>query len=118
MSSDNEAADPADGDRAGMDNDPDPGFENAMNLIGGQRDKLQDLIVTLRGERERIKESKKILAKQLKSAQRKKQRLKKKAKELSSADIIDVLIMRKTAQAVAKAKPTKKKSATSTPTST
>jgi len=89
-----------------------------MNLIGGQRDKLQDLIVTLRGERERIKDSKKVLSKQLKNAQRKKQRLKKKAKELSTTDIIDVLIMRKTAQDALKAKGDQTKPSKSSPSST
>lgn len=96
-------------DGEGGDEERDPMYNNAMNVIGGQRDKLQDLIVTLRGQRDTLKESKKVLAKQLKAAQRKKQRLKKKAKELSTTDIIDVLIMRKAAQATAKAKPNKKK---------
>ena len=52
---------------------------------------IDDKIKELKLARERIKQEKKTLAKDLKQSERKRQRLKAKAKALSSADLVEVL---------------------------
>jgi cell shape-determining protein MreC len=79
--------------------------------VSGIDDKIKELKVA----REKIKQEKKALAKDLKQSERKRQRLKAKAKALSSSDLIEVLQFRsvdqtktadkkKTAEAKASAK--------------
>ena len=55
---------------------------------------IDDKIKELKLARERIKQEKKTLAKDLKQSERKRQRLKAKAKALSSADLVEVLQFR------------------------
>ena len=79
--------------------------------VSGIDDKIKELKVA----REKIKQEKKALSKDLKQSERKRQRLKAKAKALSSSDLIEVLQFRsvdqtktadkkKTAEAKASAK--------------
>jgi cell shape-determining protein MreC len=55
---------------------------------------IDDKIKELKLARERIKQEKKNLAKDLKQSERKRQRLKAKAKALSSSDLVEVLQFR------------------------
>ena len=55
---------------------------------------LNSAIGDLKGEQQRLKDEKKRLAKELKNAQRRKRRLKGKARQLSNEDLLAVLLMR------------------------
>jgi len=61
---------------------------------GGNLASLNSAIGDLKGEQQRLKDEKKRLAKELKNAQRRKRRLKGKARQLSNEDLLAVLLMR------------------------
>ena len=61
---------------------------------GGNLASLTTAIGSLKEEQQRLKDQKKRLAKELKNAQRRKRRLKGKARQLSNEDLLAVLLMR------------------------
>ena len=72
-------------------------FAAQLTLPGtkrGQLASLNDAIDDLKSEQQRLKDNKKRLAKELKNAQRRKRRLKGKARMLSNEDLLAVLLMR------------------------
>ena len=73
-----------------------------------------DYVRQLREQKLALNQQKKLLTKQLKNEQRKKQRLRERAKKLSNDDLVRVLCERE-AQAKAKAKPKAKPKARSGP---
>ena len=62
---------------------------------------LNSAIGDLKGEQQRLKNDRKRLAKELKNAQRRKRRLKGKARQLSNEDLLAVLLMREEGAAAA-----------------
>ena len=70
-------------------------------LLAGREDRLTMAVDDLKKERAALMKDKKDLSKKLKNAERKKNRLKYKAKELSTKDILDVIVMRANAKSVA-----------------
>ena len=78
-------------------------------LLQGRADHLTQKVDDLKKEREVLKQQKKELTQKLKNAEKKKRRLKVKAKELSSRDILDVIVMRANEKALAEER--KKKAA-------
>ena len=60
---------------------------------------LQRHIDRLRAEKRRLKEERRVLQKTLKNAEKRKARLKKKARQLSTKDLFDVLALREDVQA-------------------
>ena len=83
---------------------PPPGAKSAVQTLAaqlqlpgtgrGQLASLNDAIDDLKSEQQRLKDNKKRLAKELKNAQRRKRRLKGKARMLSNEDLLAVLLMR------------------------
>ena len=74
----------------------------AMQLRSGEGEpnplaSLNGSIVALREEQTRMKDERKKLAKELKNAQRRKRRLKGRARQLSNEDLLAVLLMREEA---------------------
>ncbi len=65
-----------------------------QKLLQGREDHLTQKVDNLKKDREALTKQKKELTQKLKTAEKKKKRLKTKAKELSSADIVDVIVMR------------------------
>ena len=57
-------------------------------------EQLGDAITRLKGEQEAVCADRKRVTKELKNAQKRKQRLKKRAKQLSDADLVSVLQLR------------------------
>jgi hypothetical protein len=57
----------------------------------------------LKGEQDNVRATRKRVAKELKNAQKRKQRLKKRAKQLSDTDLVSVLQLRASEKAVAAA---------------
>ena len=76
-------------------------------LLQGRADHLTQKVVDLKKERDFLKQQKKEITQKLKMAEKKKKRLKTKAKELSSRDILDVIVMRANAKALAEDKKKK-----------
>lgn len=60
---------------------------------------LLEHIERLRVEKRRLKEERRLLTKTLKNAEKRKSRLKKRARQLSDQDLVDVLQLRHTASA-------------------
>ena len=60
---------------------------------------LADSILALRGEQPRVWADGKRVAKELKNAQRRKRRLKEKARQLTNTDLLEVLLMRQAEKA-------------------
>ena len=79
-----------------------------QQLLQGREDHLTQKVDNLKKEREALKQQKKEITLKLKSAE-KKRRLKLKAKELNTRDIIDVIVMRANEKALAEER--KKKNA-------
>ena len=83
---------------------PPPGAKSAVQTLAaqlqlpgtgrGQLASLNDAIDDLKSEQQRLKDNKKRLAKELKNAQRRKRRLKGRARQLSNEDLLAVLLMR------------------------
>ena len=74
---------------------------------------LMKHIKSLREEKNRLRDERAKIARDLKNAERKKMRLRHKARQLSETDLIAVLQMRALAKASASATPTKPSAATS-----
>ena len=80
-----------------------------QQLHSGREDHLTQKVDSLKKEREALKQQKKEITHKLKIAEKKKKRLKLKAKELNTGDIIDVIVMRANEKALAEER--KKKNA-------
>lgn len=68
---------------------------------GGNLASLTTAINGLKTDQQRLKDEKKRLAKELKNQQRRKRRLKGKARQLSNEDLLAVLLMREESMAAA-----------------
>lgn len=67
---------------------------DALAVSGGSEDSLLKHIDRLRAEKRAIKEQRKLVQKNLKNAEKRKARLKKRARQLSNKDLFDVLQLR------------------------